>query len=363
MLITLIGPDRYLVGQSLKSYLAKFVSPDDPMGDFGLTRLDGARLAPDELQRAVQAMGFFSERRVVVVEGLLSRFGGGKAAADEGDSSGEQEEPATPVRGRAKADPGMTEGFAQVFAAVPEWTVLILVDRGTVNKNSALLKAAGRHGKVEEHIPPKGSALERWVGEHAAGLGVRLTPGARSSLAVALPDLQTLANELEKLSLYVGEGGTIDERVLSEMSFAAKADDIFEMTSAAARRDTKGALLHLQRLLDGGTSPEGILPVLAWQVRTLIQVRDMMDQRISESRMAEKAGVSDFVIRKSLMQARQFTMPQLLEIHHRLTELDHAVKTGRGDAGLSLDALVVEMCRSASGDRIGVGSSRLPLGQ
>jgi DNA polymerase-3 subunit delta len=361
MLIALIGPDRYLVGQSLKGYLAKFAPPDDPMGDFGLTRLDGARIAPDELQRAVQALGFFTERRVVVVEGLLSRFGGSKAASGDGEGS-EAEEPAAPARGRARADAGTAEGFAQVFAAVPDSTVLILVERGSVNKNSALLKAAGRHGKVEEHIPPKGAALERWVGEHAAGLGVRLTPGARSTLAAALPDLQTLANELEKLSLYVGEGGTIDERVLSDLSFAAKADDIFEMTSAAARRDTKGALMHLQRLLDGGTSPEGILPVLAWQVRTLTQVRDMMDQRISESRMAEKAGVSDYVIRKSLMQARQFTMPQLLEIHRRLTELDHAVKTGRGDAGLSLDALVVEMCRPAPGERVQAGAESRRFG-
>jgi DNA polymerase-3 subunit delta len=350
MLIALIGPDRYLVGQSLKTYLDRFAPAGDPMADFGLTRMDGARLAPDELQRAVQALGFFTERRVIVVEGLLSRFGGNKAASEDGESV-VAEEPAAPARGRGKADPSMVEGFAQVFANVPDSTVLILVERGTVNKNSALLKAASRHGKVEEHIPPKGAALERWIGEHAAGLGVRLAPGARSALAMALPDLQTLANELEKLSLYVGEGGTIDERVLSEMSFAAKADDIFEMTSAAARRDTKGALLQLQRLLDAGTSPEGILPVLAWQIRTLIQVRDMMDQRISESRMAEKSGVSDFVIRKSLMQARQFTMPQLLDIHRRLTELDHAVKTGRGDAGLSLDALVVEMCRPAAGER------------
>ena len=360
MLITLIGPDRYLVGQSLKSYLARFVPPDDPMGDFGLTRLDGARLLPDELQRAVQAMGFFTERRVVVVDGLLSRFGGGKAASD--DTESEPDEAAAPARGRGKAETGMPDGFAQVFAAIPEGTVLILVERGSVNKNSALLKAAGRHGKVEEHLPPKGSALERWIGEHAATLGVRLTPGARSTLAAALPELQTLANELEKLSLYVGEGGTIDERVLSDMSFAARADDIFEMTSAAARRDTKGALMHLQRLLDGGASPESIMPVLAWQIRTLIQVRDMMDQRISESRMAEKAGVSDFVVRKSLMQARQFSMPQLLEIHRRLTELDHAVKTGRGDAALSLDALVVEMCRPAAGERPVAAVSRSPLG-
>jgi DNA polymerase-3 subunit delta len=188
-------------------------------------------------------------------------------------------------------------------------------------------------------------ALERWIGDHAKALRVRITPGAQSMLATALPDLQALDNELEKLSLYVGEGGTIDETVLRTMSYASKADDVFEMTSAAARRDTKQALRALQLLVDGGTAPEGVLPVLAWQVRTLIQVRDMIDQRISEGRMAEKSGISDFVVRKTIPQARQFTMPRLLDIHHRLLELDHAVKTGRADADLSLDALVVEMCR------------------
>ena len=59
---------------------------------------------------------------------------------------------------------------------------------------------------------------------------------------------------------------------------SAKAEDVFEMTSAAARRDTRTALAQLQELVDGGTAPEGILPVLAWQIRTLIQVRDMLDR-------------------------------------------------------------------------------------
>ena len=109
------------------------------------------------------------------------------------------------------------------------------------------------------------------------------------------------------------------------MSWTAKADDVFEMTSAAARRDTRTALSQLQKLVDGGTAPEGILPVLAWQIRTLIQVRDLLDQRISEGRMAEKAGMSDFVVRKSIGPARQFTMKKLLEIHGQLLQLDHAV--------------------------------------
>src|SRR5438045_9384196 len=84
MLITLIGPDRYSVGVALKTYLAKYAPEDDALGDLNLTRLDGAKITPDDLTRAVQAIGFLAEQRVVVVEGLLSRF---TSKAADGDSS------------------------------------------------------------------------------------------------------------------------------------------------------------------------------------------------------------------------------------------------------------------------------------
>ncbi len=342
MLVILVGPERFLASQALKSYLDKYAPADSALGDLNLTRLDGARITPDELERAVQAMGFLADTRVVVVEGLMSRFGGGRAA--EGDVSATRKaEP--PTRGRGKSEPGLGEQFAAQFSQVPDSTILILVERGGVAKNNTLLKAASRYGRVEEFLTPRGVALERWIGDRARQAGVRISQGAQAALAAALPDLQTLANEIEKLSLYVGLGGTIDEAALKQMSFVSKQDDVFEMTSAAARRDTKGALIHLQRLMDGGTAPEGILPVLAWQVRTLIQVRDMLDHRVSEGRMAEQSGLSDFIVRKSIGPAKQYTMPKLLEIHHKLVELDHAVKTGRAEAEMTLDALVVEMCR------------------
>lgn len=344
MIITIVGPERFLVAQALAGYLKKYVPDDGGVGDFGLSRLDGARVQPDDLQRAVQAMGFFSEQRIVLVEGLLSRFGGSKAA-DGDDAGATDDKPEKPAKGRGKADAGLTEQFSRVLGAVPDSTVLLLVERGSVNKNSSLLKAAGRYGKVEEYAPLKGIALERWITDRARFLGIRVTPSAVSMLGATLPDLEALANELEKLSLYVGQGGTIDEAVLRRMSWVSKQDDVFEMTSAAARRDTRGALQQLQRLENSGVAPEGILPVLAWQIRTLIQVRDMLDRRVPERDMASRSGISDFSLRKTLPQARQFTMPKLLRVHHSLLELDHAVKTGRAEADLSLAPLVVEMCQ------------------
>ena len=342
MLVILLGPDRFLVAQALKSYLDKYAPADSALGDLNLTRLDGTRIMPDELERAIQAMGFLADTRVVVVEGLMSRFGAGKAAEGEQTSP---KKPEAPTRGRGKSEPGLGEQFADQFVQVPDSTILILVERSGVAKNNSLLKAASRYGKVEEFVSPKGVALERWIADRARQAGVRISSGAQTALAAALPDLQTLANEMEKLSLYVGAGGTIDEGALKQMSFVSKQDDVFEMTSAAARRDTRGALIQLHKLMEGGTAPEGILPVLAWQIRTLIQVRDMLDRRVSEGRMAEQSGLSEFSVRKSIGQAKQYTMPKLLDIHHKLVELDHAVKTGRAEAEMTLDALVVEMCK------------------
>ncbi|MDQ3930396.1 MAG: hypothetical protein M3328_14785, partial [Chloroflexota bacterium] len=254
----------------MKAYIEKYAPDAEGLGDLNLVRLDGARVTPDELMRAVQSMGFLADRRVVVVEGLLSRFGSGKASGDD-DSAASTERAEAAPKGRGKGDPGLGEGFAKVFGSVPEACVLILVERGGVAKNNAMLKAASRYGKVEEHLAPRGVALERWLGERCKSAGVKITQGAQNALASTLPDLQTLANEVDKLSLYVGPGGLIDEQALRQMSFVSKQEDVFEVTSAAARRDTKGALQQLQRLLDGGTAAEGILPVLAWQVRTLIQ--------------------------------------------------------------------------------------------
>lgn len=345
MLITILGPDRYTAGLALKTHLYKHASNDPGMEGFNTTNLDGARVAPDELARAVQSFGFFGEARVVVVEGLLSRLAGKGGDDSSGDDKGDKAAGGA-KGGRGKVDPGLQDAFARVLSDVPESTVLILMERGGVAKNSTLLKVAQRYGKVEEYIPPKGAALERWISQKGTELGIKVTQAAQAALAAAIPDLQALANELEKLSLYVGPGGTVDERVLQTMSFASRQEDVFELTNAVARRDTKGALARLQKLVDAGTAPEGILPALAWQIRTLIQVRDMLDRRVPEPYMAEQAGLSDFVVRKSVGQARQFSMVKLLEIHHQLLELDHAVKTGRADADLTIDALVAEMCRA-----------------
>ena len=78
----------------------------------------------------------------------------------------------------------VSDGFAGVFGAVPETTILILVERGGVAKNGSLYKAAARYGKMEEYIPPKGVALERWIANRGAEVGVKIDRNAQASIAL-----------------------------------------------------------------------------------------------------------------------------------------------------------------------------------
>ena len=57
MLVALIGPDRFLVGQSLAKYIAKYAPADSGLGDLNLSRLDGD--PPDLFVESLQRHGAF----------------------------------------------------------------------------------------------------------------------------------------------------------------------------------------------------------------------------------------------------------------------------------------------------------------
>src|SRR5258708_39421872 len=93
---------------------------------------------------------------------------------------------------------------------LPESRVLIVLVDEELTSSSPLLKIAGEYARVMQCTLPKGAALETWIGKRAAGLGVKITAEAAALLANFIGNqLRLLANELDKLAMYVGPGATI----------------------------------------------------------------------------------------------------------------------------------------------------------
>jgi DNA polymerase-3 subunit delta len=61
--------------------------------------------------------------------------------------------------------------------------------------------------------------------------------------------------------------------------------------------------------------------------------------------IASQLGQRPFVVRKAMDQARLFQDAELLRLHDRVLELDHASKTGRIEPETGLELLVAEFTR------------------
>src|SRR5690348_18446131 len=93
MLFVLYGSDRLAVRERREALLREYLPPGD---DTALSRLDGQKCSADDLARAVQALPFFGDRRIALVDDLLTGFEskrprGAAPAEAEGDETGADE--------------------------------------------------------------------------------------------------------------------------------------------------------------------------------------------------------------------------------------------------------------------------------
>lgn len=314
------------------------------------------------IRNTANTLPFLTERRLVVVRGLPKRRaskGGDGDDASDGEGTGESTAKAAattaPSRGKGKKKAAASEGpkaFAQGLAdlatELPTSTVLVLIVDETLDASSPLMQAAKRAGEVRTFPQLKGAQLESWLTARAKSRNATLAPdAARLLIEVVGEQTRLLASEIEKLSAYVGPGGRIGVEEVHQLTPAARELNAFDLTDALVRRERVRALTLLHELLAGGSAPLQIVGMIAYQTRTLMQVRALSERGMRSYQIAQTAGISPFVVEKSLGLASQFTQAELEHAHRTLFEIDVALKRSRMTPEMALDLLVVEFGRTA----------------
>jgi DNA polymerase-3 subunit delta len=103
------------------------------------------------------------------------------------------------------------------------------------------------------------------------------------------------------------------------------------------------ALKLLHQLKEDGKEPSYIISMVERQLRLLALARDSMDRGLPSGEMGSRLGVtSDFVVRKTVDQARRHSMEGIVWRYNRLLETDLAIKQGQLTPELALELLVGE---------------------
>ena len=316
--------DSFLVRRRIAALEAEHGA--DAVMEANRHRFQGNQVSPQELLGTCQAIPFLDPLRLVVVDGLLSiaesRSGGGRGRRSSNNAAD-----AWHVLG--EAIPGM-----------PETTLLLLTD-GALNANNPVLRAIRPVCNVEELAAPRGEQLARWIKETAETKGAAINPAAIRSMADLVgSDLWTLDQELEKLSLYAS-GREIGEQDVRLMVSQVREASIFEAVDAMIDGRSQVALRLLAQLRDDGREPQYIIAIVERQLRLLALAQDSIDRRLPQNELKRALGTSsDFVVRKTMDQARRHSRRDIAWRYDRLLEADLSIKQGRVDPDLALELLV-----------------------
>ncbi len=314
MLYLLTGTDEFEITQRLAHLQA--VLPDD-LRDMNSIRLDGRKLKLDELARACEAMPFLADRRIVIVDEALKHSKAGKER----------------------------DALKDYLGRVPAACDLIFVEPGEIDKRNAVYTYLRKHAEVIECQPRQGAELLRWVQAYAQAQHASFAPNAAQQLIeLAGNDSRTLVTEITRLATYAGRGGQISVAMVTDTVADSHEQSLFTFLDNLSLRRTDAALRGLRALLQEGQAATYILFMLMRQVRILLLVSELQQQRMRPDQMASELRLQPFVVKKAVEQTRGFTPAELVRLHDQLVQLDHATKTGRAQAEVGLELLVLEIC-------------------
>jgi len=186
--------------------------------------------------------------------------------------------------------------LAEAIRSLPPDLTLVLVERTPADRrdrpgkasaeaHKALVAAvAAAGGETRTHEAPKARDLPRHLVAQAQSRGFSLERGA-AELLVARMGARTsrLANELDRLALWAGPGGSVAEADLAAMVADTSEEVAWTLSDSVVDRDPATALLAVERLRGQGEAVTG----LVWQVAKRLRAANAALSALAAGRPAK----------------------------------------------------------------------------
>lgn len=324
----LVGQERHLAEQVVKRVR-------DEVQRAGVAGLNDDTLTAgpdtiDDVLSAAKTLPMLAARRFLLVRDL-DKWDGEKADA----KATSKKVPREPPLDRLAS-----------YAEDPNPTTVLLLWATKLDKRRRLYTAAKKAGYLVAAEPLDRRELPEFIQRQADARGARISRGdAQLLLDLSGQDLAVLIDAIERLSLYVGQGGTIDGKAISELVVRIRTDSVWELVGAVGRRDAGRALAVLADVYDPSDRGLKLVSVLAWATRQLLRFDAAKKQGLDSGEAAKAAGAPPFKARDLEDQLRHLTADHLSRWLLVLASADLDLKGGtRRPPEAVMERMVLDLC-------------------
>jgi DNA polymerase-3 subunit delta len=232
------------------------------------------------------------------------------------------------------------------YVADPSPTTCFVVTAEKLDGKTKLAKAAKSTGAWLGVEPLKAGLLDRFATGEAKRRGHVIEGPALAALVDATGnDLAAIDDAMERLSLYVGEGRSIDRAAVEAVVTRVRVDTIWALVDAIALKRTKKALEATLSMLADREPPLRMLGSVTRQVRLVAKMKAALEDGMSPDQAVKAAGAPPFKARDLADAAKKFSETDLRRALVLLRDADVALKGSKREPEIVMEETVLALCR------------------
>jgi DNA polymerase-3 subunit delta len=326
-----IGEEQYLAERMLAALRAAVVVGG--LGQFNEERLVAGETDVDRVLAAAKTVPMMAKQRLIVVRSL-ERW---EPRAHDAESSDAEQVETT------KAGP--LDRLAE-YASAPFTTACLVLVATKIHGSRKLMTLARKGGFLVLCEPLARGALPAFILREAKDRGHPMEAAVADLLAeIAGPDLSSVADGIERLSLFVGPGKPLTEDAIATCIIRMRQSTVWELIGAVGKRDLGPALRALEDVYDPRDRGLRLVGLLAWSVRQLIKFDVALRGGASPDEAARRAGAPPFKSGELAAQVRRLQSRELERWLLLLAEADLELKGSKRPARSTVEDTIVQMCR------------------
>lgn len=316
----LYGSEKYRMNEFVQ-YLLHETVPEEHR-DLAVMKMDTGETPIEVIVEEAEILPFLVERKLILVRDQ-SIFAAGKEGKIE----------------------HRTERLLSYMESPNETSIIVfMVQADKLDERKKVVKAAKAADAVLAFQPFSAEELVHWVKKQAEGLHTHINDDATTALLnSAGTNLQSLSAELEKLSLYAGNGGVIDVETINQLIMKNTEQNVFQLVEDVIQKRADRAISILHDLLKQKEEPIKILALIIRQLRIMVQVKELTGQSFSQQQAASQLGLHPYAVKIAAEQARNHQASALAGWLAEAAELDYEMKTGRVEKVLGLELFIMRM--------------------
>lgn len=214
------------------------------------------------------------------------------------------------------------DAIAAALAGLPTDLTLVFISRAKApTKLIKAVKSAG--GEIHEFEAPKARDIPPALVAEARRLGFSLEPAAARLLVERMGASQVrLRNELERLALWAGEGGSVGASDLDEMISDTSEAAVWGLSDALLERDPSRAIEIAERLVSQGENVTGLIYGLASRLRKACAAARQLEEGVPPKQVESSLGMHPYAARQLVARVGRTSLADLERATIALADLE-----------------------------------------